>query len=110
MEISAKTKESQPVTVNFDIPDDLAGLTAKFGEGVVASNAKGAIIISLQAFMRRHLDKGAEELQKLVDAWKPDTRAAAGPKKSAFEKVQESLGSLTPEQRAELLKALKAKA
>lgn len=110
MEISAKTKEHpEAITVNYDIPDTLADLTAKFGEAVVASNAKGAIVISLQAFMRRHLDKGAEELQKLVDSWKPDTRAAAGPKKSAFEKVQESLSSLTPEQRTELLKALKSK-
>jgi hypothetical protein len=111
MEISAKTKEHpEAVVVNYDIPDTLNDLVGKFGEGVIASNAKGALVISLQSFMRRHLDKGQAELQKLVDTWKPDVRSAAGPKKSAFEKVQDALGGLTPEQRVELIKALKAKA
>lgn len=106
MDVSAKTKEHpEVVSVSYDIPDTLADLTAKFGEGVVASNAKGAIIISLQAFIRRHIDKSQEELNKLVAEWKPDTRAS-GPKKTALEKATEALSSLSAEQRAELLKQL----
>lgn len=106
MDVSAKTKEHpEVVSVSYDIPDSLADLTAKFGEGVVASNAKGAIIISLQAFIRRHIDKPKEELDTLVAAWKPDTRAS-GPKKTALEKATEALSGLSAEQRAELLKQL----
>lgn len=108
MEVSAKTKEHpESVTVNYEIPDDLAGLTATFGEAVVASNAKGAIVISLQAFIRRHIDKPKEELDKLVAAWKPDTRTASGPRKSPVEKTLELFQGMTPEARAELLKQLK---
>ena len=106
MDVSAKTKEHpEVVTVSYDIPDSLADLTAKFGECVVASNAKGAIVISLQAFIRRHIDKPKDELNKLVAEWKPDTRTT-GPKKSALEKATEALSGLSAEQRAELLKQL----
>jgi len=106
MDVSAKTKEHpEVVSVSYDIPDSLADMTAKFGEGVVASNAKGAIIISLQAFIRRHIDKPIDEIKKLVDDWKPDTRTS-GPKKSALEKATEALSGLSAEQRAELLKQL----
>lgn len=108
MDVSAKTKEHPAiVTVQYDVPDSLADLTAKFGEGVIASNAKGAIVISLQAFVRRHIDKTQDELNALVADWKPDTRAA-GPKKSALEKATELLSGMTPEARAALLAQLSA--
>lgn len=110
MDVSAKTKEHpEVVSVSYDIPDNLADLTAKFGEGVVASNAKGAIIISLQAFIRRHIDKPQDEINKLVAEWKPDTRTT-GPKKTALEKATEALSGLSAEQRAELLKQLTGQA
>ena len=113
--ISAKTKikvEGQPdqekvVTAEYGVPETLDALRAKFGDEVVASNAAGAIVIALQAFMRRHIDKSQEELQSLVSAWKPDIRAAVV-RKSAFEKASEAIGGLTPEQRKELIAKLKA--
>jgi len=115
--VTAKTKvkvEGQPdveknASVEYDIPSDLEGLRAKFGDEVVASNAEGAIVISLQSFMRRHIDKTPEELQALVNGWKPDTRAAVV-RKSAFEKASEAIGGLTAEQRKELIAKLKAQA
>lgn len=109
MQVSAKTKDHpQSVSVEMNIPEKLADLVKVYGEDVVASNAKGAIVISAQAFLRRNIDKPQAELQKAADGWKPGVRAA-GTRKSAFEKVTDSLSSLTPEQKAELLKQLKSR-
>ncbi len=119
--VNAKTKvvdkvEGQPdverevtASAEYNIPETLDELTAAFGAEVVASNAANAITIALQAFMRRHISKPAAELQALVSAWKPETRAAVV-RKSAFEKASDAVGSLTPEQRKELIAKLKAAA
>lgn len=107
MQVQAKTqKHPTPVSVEMDIPEKLADLVKKFGEEVVASNARGAIVIAAQAFLRRNIEKPAAELQKAADEWKPGVRAA-GTKKSAFEKVTDALGSLSDEEKAALLKQLK---
>lgn len=108
MEISAKTKgHPEVVTVNYDVPETLADLTAKFGEASVTSAARGAIIIGVQAFMRRHIDKDVGELQGLVDGYLPDQRQPAV-KKTAAEQVSGAIGKLSAEERAELINKLKA--
>jgi hypothetical protein len=108
MDVSAKTKEHpDPVTVQYEIPDDFAGLVSAFGEEAVASAAKGQIVISLQAFMRRHIEKSASELQELVSAWRPDQRAPAV-RQTPFERAAGALGKLSAEEKAELLRKLQA--
>ena len=107
MEISAKNKTGANVTVNYDLPTDLAGLTAKYGEAVVYSNAKSALVIGLQALLRRNIDKPQEEVQAAVDAYVPGVRAS-GPRQSTFEKLQNSVDSLSEEEKKELIKRLKA--
>lgn len=109
MKVSAKTKaRPEPVTVEYNIPDKLVDQAKLFGEDVVATAAKGAIVISLQAFIRRHIEKGTAfaELQKEVTAWKPDVRTIT--KQTAFEKAASSLEKLTPEERKALLAKLQA--
>lgn len=109
MKISAKTKEKpDPVTVEYDLPEKLPDLVDNFGEDVVAKAAQGAIVISLQAFMRRHIDKNTPhaELQKEVSGWRPDVRSVT--KLSAFERATSSLDKLTPEERKALLHKLQA--
>lgn len=109
IEVSAKTKEKPtPVKVSYDLPDTLGGLQKAYGDEVVAAAAKGAIVISLQAFMRRHIDKGTPvaEIQKAVSAWRPDVRTIV--RQSAFEKATSSLKQLTPEERKKLLAELQA--
>ena len=109
MKISAKTKEKpDPVTVEYDIPNTLPALTNSFGEEVVAKAAQGAIVISLQAFMRRMIDKDTPHaaIQKEVSSWKPDVRSVT--RQSAFEKATSSLDKLTPEERAALLHKLQS--
>lgn len=108
MEISFKTKDHPEArVVNYDMPEDLQGLRDKFGDDAVFQNAKAAIVISLQALARRHIEKPLEEVQALVDAFDPNTRAAPT-KQSPEERAKSAISKLTPEARAELLAQLQA--
>ena len=109
VDVSAKTKEKPtPVKVQYNLPSTLAELQKAYGDDVVAAAARGAIVISLQAFMRRHIDKGTSvaDIQKAVTAWRPDVRTIV--RQSAFEKATSSLKQLTPEERKKLLAELQA--
>jgi acyl-CoA reductase-like NAD-dependent aldehyde dehydrogenase len=109
MKVSARTKSKPtPVEVEVNVPDDLDGQTKMYGKEVVAAHAKGSIVISLQAFMRRHISKGStpQQIQEAVKAWKPDVRSAV--KQSAFEKAASTIDKLSPQERAELLKKLQS--
>jgi hypothetical protein len=109
MEVSAKTKaKPTPIKVNYALPEKLADLVKAYGEDVVAAAAKGSIVISLQAFMRRHIEKGtaAAALQTAVTAWRPDVRTIVA--QSAFEKASGALDKLSPEERKALLGKLQA--
>jgi hypothetical protein len=109
MKVSAKTKEKPtPVVVEVNIPDTLQDLQKSYGDDVVAAAAKGAIIISLQAFMRRHIEKGTAlpEIQKEASAWRPDVRTVV--KQTALEKASSSIKQLSPEERKALLAQLQA--
>jgi hypothetical protein len=107
MKIAAKTKEKPtPVEVDYAIPDGLPALTTAFGAEVVAAHAKGSIVISAQAFMRRLIEKGKsqKDIQDELSKWKPDLRVVV--KQSAEEKAQSAIKNLTAEARASLLKQL----
>lgn len=107
--VSAKTKDKPtPVTVNYSIPGTLDGLTKAFGAEVTAAAAQDSITISVQAFMRRMINKGTSpaDIQKAVSTWRPDVRSVV--KQSAFEKAASSLDKLTPEERRALLAKLQA--
>lgn len=97
-----------PVEVEIAIPEGTDALVKAYGTEVVGSAAKGAIIISAQAFMRRLLDKGSkqEEIQAEMTKWRPDVRTIV--RQSAFEKAASSLDKLSPSERADLLKRLQA--
>lgn len=108
MEISFKTKEHPEArVVNYDMPEDLQGLRDKFGDDAVFKNASAAIVISLQALARRHIEKSDAEIQELVNAYDPNTRAAPV-KASPEERAASAVAKLSPEARAELLAKLQA--
>lgn len=103
MEISFKTKDHPEARkFDYDMPEDLEGLTAKFGAESVAAAAKGAFVISLQALARRHIEKSDAEIQDLANAWNPNERSPAVAK-SAAEKASSALAKLSAEERQELL-------
>jgi len=113
MEIKAKLKDAAAgVVVTYDLPTDLKSLVAKFGEAVVAGKAVDSLVIDIQAFVRRHLKgsekvapKTQEEIQALVAAYTP---GAAAVRKTPVEKVGSLIASMTPEEKAALLKQLRA--
>lgn len=109
MEVTAKTKEHpEVVTVQFDLPTDLKGLVAAYGEDVIVNKAQAALVIDLQAVLRRNISKSPDELQTLVNGWKPGIRTAAV-KQTAFEKAQAAIAAISsPEERKALLAKLKA--
>lgn len=107
MKVQARTKDKPtPIEVNADIPEGVEALTKKFGIDVVAAAAKAQVVISLQAFMRRLIEKGktVAEIQAEVDKWKPDVRTVV--KMSPFERAAASLDKLSDEERKNLLKKL----
>lgn len=120
MEIKAKLKDSnEVVAVQYDIPQDLDGLVAKFGADIVASNAIDSLVISVQALVRRHMRptvdkagkvtspaKSAAEIQAIVNAYKPGTGTV---RRTPVEKIGDLISQMTPEQKADLLKSLSKK-
>lgn len=109
MEISAKTKDHpEEVKVEFDLPEG-AALIEKYGEELVTNKAHGALVIDIQAAMRRLITAGKsqEEIQTAISAWQPGVRGPVT-KQTAFQKASSALSSLTPEERAELLRKLQA--
>jgi len=76
VEIKAKKKvgdEDREATIYVDFGEDLEQAIVKFGEAVVFTNFKASAKITAQAAMRRYLEakKSAEEVVKLMAAWRP---------------------------------------
>lgn len=109
MKISAKTKENpNAVEVEFDLPEGQA-LVDKYGVELVANKAHGALVIDIQAAMRRLIGAGKSqaEIQEAISAWSPGQRSPAV-KQSPFQKALGALGSLSAEEKKELLAKLRA--
>ena len=101
----------EPVKVQIDLPQTVTeaiefhngqGLN---GEDIVFSRYMASLIIDLQAYMRGAIkaNKTPEEIQALVDAWKPGTKAKG---KSPAEKMRDLFGKLSAEEREEVLAEL----
>lgn len=111
-EITAKiTENGQPVdevTVKANVPGSVQEALDTFGEDVVYSRFRGSLVIDLQAYMRglmKHKDgrKTNDEIQSLVSEWQPGVKK---PGRSPAEKIEDLLGKLSNEDRAELLEKL----
>lgn len=123
MQVTAKTKDGDkeigPITIEVGIPETLKELVAAYGEDAVANAAIDALVITVQAGMRRMMvdkrdkdgkvkeaAKKAEEIQAAFKEWKPDTRTIV--RQTAFERASSALDKLSPEERAKLLQSLQA--
>ena len=122
MEIKSKLKDKpdEVVTVNYDFPADLDGLTKAFGADVIFSKAMDSLIIDVQALVRRHLrgtvgadgkvkvaPKNQAEIQAIVSAWKP----GVGPNRATpVEKVGTLIAKMSDDEKAALLAQLTGKA
>lgn len=108
MDVTAKTKDHpEVVSVSWNPPANLADATSQWGEDVVFNKLLAGIVIDLQSGLRRNIAKTPEELQAFADTFKPGIRTS-GPRKSDLEKVTDAAEKMTPEQRRDLIKQLKA--
>lgn len=100
--ITVKNKEKQVVSADYDLPEDLNGLTKRFTADVVAKQARSSMVVSLQGFIRglSNSGKSAKEIQAAVNDWMPSSRQ---PGKSRAEKAQELFGQLSDEEKAAFL-------
>lgn len=96
-------------TVNANIPDTLQDYTTALGGDVVTNLLKQKYVINLQAYMRGLVRKGKkqDEIQTAVNSWKP---GLVKEKRPATEKAFDLFEGMSPEQQAEFLKKLKARA
>ena len=102
VKVRAGGRDSEQYEVQYDVGRTLEELVAQFGEQVVAAKCREKVIINLQDYLRNNAKKGkAGELQGLADKWVPGMRAV-GASKAA--KAQSLFDSLSPEDRAEILK------
>lgn len=105
VEISVRQeKGAKPISVLFNIGENLAELVKQFGEATVFDNARSALVVALQGFTRTKLTgkkpiKPGAELQKAVDEWKPGKRAGSADK---IAKLKERLDKLSPEEKKAL--------
>lgn len=104
-----KEENSPSITVRYDMGDNLDEAVEKFGEEVVFKRFDQSLTIEIQAICRRHMSgenpKAQDEIQKLIDEFKP---ALQRPRKSTKQKAMELLEGLSDEERAELLASLTA--
>lgn len=120
VEVTAKLKDGDPVTVEYALAEDLEGLVAQFevegeegkGEEVVYNNARANIIVGLQSYIRGRLrpDENGKvasqkEIQKAVDEWRPGSRQ---PAKSKVEKAADLYEQMSEEERKALIAKLQA--
>lgn len=100
-------KGDRGITVSYDFGDNLQHAVELFGEEVVFTNAIQSMKITLQALMRRGIDKELpdETIAAQAAAWKPGVTAqrTSDPAATVLAKWQQ----MTPEKKAELLKQLK---
>jgi len=113
-DVSFKKKDQESVTtVQYDFGDNLQDAISKFGEEVIWGRAKSALVIDLQAYGRRLLEKKADpenkeevDIPALMASWKPDTRTTV--KQTAVEKATNAIAAMSDEEKAKLLASLQA--
>jgi len=116
IEVQARRSSDPPITVNFEMAENLAELSDQFGEDIVYSHGRRSIVIALQGFMRSIMDQGKEKgeddatvANRIIEAvqnWKPSQKKAP---KSAQEKARDILSRLSPAERQALLKEYRGK-
>jgi DNA-directed RNA polymerase specialized sigma24 family protein len=109
MKVNAKLAGmDESVSVEYDIPENLAASIEKLTEEVVYSRFRAALVVDLQSFMRNKIKQQTEEggsldeaaLQTAVDEWVPGVKRAG---KSAEEKIADLLAGLPEDERNAIL-------
>lgn len=106
LETVKATKDERTVEAQYDFGDSLQDMSDKFGEDVVFSNAKQNIRITLQAMIRRMIQKGETE-ETIQDAVSAHVPGVGGQKADPVDKFKQKWQNLSSEERERLLEELK---
>jgi hypothetical protein len=99
----AHDRVGQEFEVTKELPGNIQEATEMYGEEVVFSRFRGALVIDLQSFMRTQIKKKdftEDTLQAAVDAWSPGTR---GPGVSMATKAENLMASMSEDDLKALL-------
>lgn len=120
MKVSAKLgspatdKDGKPIAnsdrtveVDYDFGENIEQMTSKFNPEVVFNNALSAMVINLQALIRRGIKAGKTDAQiaEAASAWKPDVRQISG--KSTMEKTVDLFSKLSADEKKAAVAQLK---
>lgn len=110
---AGQEEDAPSATVEYEMGGDLDTAIELFGPEVVYKRFAAAVIIDIQAMIRRLLNRtgedkspnpaSQEEIQGVLDAWKPGVQKA---RKSAAEKTEDLFSQLSEEDKAALLSKL----
>lgn len=109
MKIKVTNKEGASIEVDYPISEVLSENVERFGEDVCAANLVSALVLRVQGKVRTMLndEKTTEaDIHNEMKTWKigvPRERGA-----TPVEKAKRELDKLSPEERAALLKELRA--
>lgn len=107
VQITAQLKEGAQVAFEYDMGgENHAALVARFGEEVVDNHSYRALVIAVQSHARTLIKAGksAEEIQTLMNEWKPGTPRQVT---SKLDKAKVLLEGMTPDERKALLAEIK---
>lgn len=95
-------KLERTLTVEADIPSTLPELIEKYGEPAVVAAAVANLKIGLQSYLRTMLEanQSDEKIMEAAITWVP------GAKRDSATALIAKVGTLSPEERAALVKAL----
>jgi hypothetical protein len=104
--VERQTSGFPPITVEYQMGENLNELLSQFGESVVYTHARRSFVSALQSYVRSMIDKGVdqgstyeavlEEVLEGVKTWRPSRRRA---KMTDKEKAQAILDRLSPAER-----------
>lgn len=114
MQVQVKPeKGGKEAIFNFTPGENQAEMNKLWGQDVVHSLARSALIVAVQGFVRNGLKpagkenkiklKSPKDIQTAVDNWKPGLKVRG---RSPQEKLKEQFEKMSPEERKRLLKEL----
>ena len=107
MQVTAKCpKISKEATIEYSFGENVQDAISMFGEDVVFNGFKADAVVTLQAAIRRYLEKG-QDPSILSNEWKPGQKApsiAADPKAAALA----AFAKMTAEDKQALIEQIRA--
>lgn len=99
--------DSIQLEAEYDFGGNTEEAVKLFGEEVVFSTFKAQAVVKLQSIMRSAA-KAGKDVAEVVAAWKPGVARVRG--KTAVEKAISAFDKMSPEQQAQFIADLQAKA